>query len=100
MVEELVFKDAAAAEYDSAFAHVTAHFMKEGVKSITRFDVDRLLDSGRWTDVLIDAEQVCRIILSLHRDQPLEVPAVAGFDTRLALVVRHATAFGQKPAET
>jgi ubiquinone/menaquinone biosynthesis C-methylase UbiE len=27
MVEELVFKDAAAAEYDRAFAHVTAHFM-------------------------------------------------------------------------
>jgi ubiquinone/menaquinone biosynthesis C-methylase UbiE len=27
MVEELVFKDAAAAEYDRAFAHVTAYFM-------------------------------------------------------------------------
>ena len=27
MVEELVFKDEAAAEYDRAFAHVTAHFM-------------------------------------------------------------------------
>src|ERR1700722_4233984 len=26
-VEELVFKDEAAAEYDRAFAHVTAHFM-------------------------------------------------------------------------
>ena len=27
MAEELVFKDKAAAEYDRAFAHVTAHFM-------------------------------------------------------------------------
>ena len=27
MAAELVFKDAAAAEYDRAFAHVTAHFM-------------------------------------------------------------------------
>jgi ubiquinone/menaquinone biosynthesis C-methylase UbiE len=27
MAEELAFKDAAAAEYDHAFAHVTAHFM-------------------------------------------------------------------------
>jgi cyclopropane fatty-acyl-phospholipid synthase-like methyltransferase len=27
MLEELAFKDAAAAEYDRAFAHVTAHFM-------------------------------------------------------------------------
>jgi ubiquinone/menaquinone biosynthesis C-methylase UbiE len=27
MTEELAFKDAAAAEYDRAFAHVTAHFM-------------------------------------------------------------------------
>jgi ubiquinone/menaquinone biosynthesis C-methylase UbiE len=27
MATELVFKDAAAAEYDRAFAHVTAHFM-------------------------------------------------------------------------
>jgi hypothetical protein len=27
MAEELAFKDAAAAEYDCAFAHVTAHFM-------------------------------------------------------------------------
>src|SRR5215469_2025893 len=27
MAEELAFKDAAAAEYDRAFAHVTAHFM-------------------------------------------------------------------------
>jgi ubiquinone/menaquinone biosynthesis C-methylase UbiE len=27
MVEELVFKDEAATEYDRAFAHVTAHFM-------------------------------------------------------------------------
>src|SRR5712671_2538798 len=27
MAEELVFKDEAAAEYDRAFAHVTAHFM-------------------------------------------------------------------------
>jgi hypothetical protein len=27
MAEELIFKDAAAAEYDRAFAHVTAHFM-------------------------------------------------------------------------
>ena len=26
MAEELAFKDAAAAEYDRAFAHVTAHF--------------------------------------------------------------------------
>ena len=27
MSEELSFKDKAAAEYDRAFAHVTAHFM-------------------------------------------------------------------------
>src|SRR6267154_5679349 len=27
MTEELAFKDEAAAEYDRAFAHVTAHFM-------------------------------------------------------------------------
>src|ERR1700738_4791067 len=27
MAEELAFKDEAAAEYDCAFAHVTAHFM-------------------------------------------------------------------------
>ena len=27
MADELVFKDEAAAEYDRAFAHVTAHFM-------------------------------------------------------------------------
>src|SRR5271155_5337721 len=27
MARELVFKDAAAAEYDRAFAHVAAHFM-------------------------------------------------------------------------
>ena len=27
MATELVFKDSAAAEYDRAFAHVTAHFM-------------------------------------------------------------------------
>jgi hypothetical protein len=27
MAEELAFKDEAAAEYDRAFAHVTAHFM-------------------------------------------------------------------------
>jgi hypothetical protein len=27
MADELAFKDAAAAEYDRAFAHVTAHFM-------------------------------------------------------------------------
>ncbi len=27
MVKELDFKDEAAAEYDHAFAHVTAHFM-------------------------------------------------------------------------
>jgi hypothetical protein len=26
MAEELAFKEAAAAEYDRAFAHVTAHF--------------------------------------------------------------------------
>jgi hypothetical protein len=30
MAEELTFKDAAAAEYDRAFAHVTAHFMPFG----------------------------------------------------------------------
>ena len=27
MADELAFKDAAAADYDRAFAHVTAHFM-------------------------------------------------------------------------
>ena len=40
MAAELVFKDEAAAEYDRAFAHVTAHFMpflsaKTGVRGGT-----------------------------------------------------------------
>jgi hypothetical protein len=63
--------------------------MREGDNILTLLGVYRLVDSARRVDVLINAEQVCRIILSLRCDLPLEVPAAAGFDAGLALVVRN-----------
>ena len=63
--------------------------MRERLPLILRFGVSRRSDSGRWIDVLVHAEQICRIILPLHGDQPIEVRAIARLDAGLPLIVRH-----------
>jgi ubiquinone/menaquinone biosynthesis C-methylase UbiE len=55
MVEELVFKDAAAAEYDRAFAHVTAHFMPFLLRAAQVEPGMRVLDIATGTGLSAEA---------------------------------------------
>jgi ubiquinone/menaquinone biosynthesis C-methylase UbiE len=55
MVEELVFKDAAAAEYDRAFAHVTAHFMPFLLRAAHIAPGMRVLDIATGTGLSAEA---------------------------------------------
>src|SRR5450432_1001447 len=55
MVEELVFKDEAAAEYDRAFAHVTAHFMPFLLRAAHIAPGIRVLDIATGTGLSAEA---------------------------------------------
>jgi ubiquinone/menaquinone biosynthesis C-methylase UbiE len=55
MVEELVFKDEAAAEYDRAFAHVTAHFMPFLLQAAHIAPGMRVLDIATGTGLSAEA---------------------------------------------
>src|SRR6202795_1545317 len=55
MVEELVFKDEAAAEYDRAFAHVTAHFMPFLLRAAHIAPGMRVLDIATGTGLSAEA---------------------------------------------
>src|SRR5580704_1017010 len=55
MVEELVFKDEAAAEYDRAFAHVTAHFMPFLLRAAHLAPGMRVLDIATGTGLSAEA---------------------------------------------
>ena len=55
MVEELVFKDEAAAEYDRAFAHVTAHFMPFLLRAAQVAPGMRVLDIATGTGLSAEA---------------------------------------------
>ena len=55
MVEELVFKDEAAAEYDRAFAHVTAHFMPFLLRAAHITPGMRVLDIATGTGLSAEA---------------------------------------------
>jgi ubiquinone/menaquinone biosynthesis C-methylase UbiE len=55
MVEELVFKDEAAAEYDRAFAHVTAHFMPFLLRAAQVEPGMRVLDIATGTGLSAEA---------------------------------------------
>ncbi len=52
MAEELIFKDEAAAEYDRAFAHVTAHFMPFLTRAAQLARDMRVLDIATGTGLL------------------------------------------------
>src|SRR5271170_1693232 len=55
MVEELVFKDEAAAEYDRAFAHVTAYFMPFLLRAAQIAPGMRVLDIATGTGLSAEA---------------------------------------------
>ena len=55
MAEELAFKDEAAAEYDRAFAHVTAHFMPFLLRAAHVAPGMRLLDIATGTGLSAEA---------------------------------------------
>src|SRR6202790_2404663 len=55
MAEELVFKDKAAAEYDRAFAHVTAHFMPFLLRAAHISPGMRVLDIATGTGLSAEA---------------------------------------------
>ena len=55
MAEELTFKDAAAAEYDRAFAHVTAHFMPFLMRAAHLAPGMRVLDIATGTGLSAEA---------------------------------------------
>jgi ubiquinone/menaquinone biosynthesis C-methylase UbiE len=55
MAEELTFKDAAAAEYDRAFAHVTAHFMPFLMRAAQLAPGMRVLDIATGTGLSAEA---------------------------------------------
>src|SRR4249919_619548 len=55
MVEELVFKDEAAAEYDRAFAHVTAYFMPFLLRAAHLAPGMRVLDIATGTGLSAEA---------------------------------------------
>jgi ubiquinone/menaquinone biosynthesis C-methylase UbiE len=55
MVEQLVFKDEAAAEYDRAFAHVTAHFMPFLLRAAQVEPGMRVLDIATGTGLSAEA---------------------------------------------
>src|SRR6202158_6142434 len=55
MAEELAFKDEAAAEYDRAFAHVTAHFMPFLLRAADIAPGIRVLDIGTGTGLSAEA---------------------------------------------
>ncbi|HKM73882.1 MAG TPA: methyltransferase domain-containing protein [Stellaceae bacterium] len=55
MAEELTFKDAAAAEYDRAFAHVTAHFMPFLLHAAHLAPGMRVLDTATGTGLSAEA---------------------------------------------
>jgi hypothetical protein len=58
MVEELVFKDAAAAECDRAFAHVTAYFMPFLLRTAHAAPGMRVLDIATGTGLSAEAALV------------------------------------------
>jgi ubiquinone/menaquinone biosynthesis C-methylase UbiE len=55
MVEELVFKDEAAAEYDRAFAHITVHFMPFLLRAARIAPGLRVLDIATGTGLSAEA---------------------------------------------
>ena len=55
MAEELAFKDAAAAQYDCAFAHVTAHFMPFLSRAARLAPGMRVLDIATGTGLSAEA---------------------------------------------
>src|SRR6202048_4110758 len=55
MAKELVFKDKAAAEYDRAFAHVTAHFMPFLLRAAHIAPGMRVLDIATGTGLSAEA---------------------------------------------
>src|SRR5882762_511185 len=55
VAEELAFKDAAAAEYDRAFAHVTAHFMPFLMRAAQLAPGMRALDIATGTGLSAEA---------------------------------------------
>jgi ubiquinone/menaquinone biosynthesis C-methylase UbiE len=55
MAEELIFKDEAAAEYDAAFAHVTAHFMPFLLRAANLMPGLRALDIATGTGLSAEA---------------------------------------------
>ena len=55
MAEELTFKDQAAAEYDRAFAHVTAHFMPFLLRAAHLAPSLRVLDIATGTGLSAEA---------------------------------------------
>ena len=55
MADELVFKDEAAAEYDRAFAHVTAHFMPFLLRAAQIAPGMRVLDIATGTGLSAEA---------------------------------------------
>src|SRR5580700_2878258 len=55
MAEELAFKDEAAAEYDRAFAHVTAHFMPFLLRAAHLAPGMRILDIATGTGLSAEA---------------------------------------------
>src|ERR1700738_2888916 len=55
MAEELVFKDKAAAEYDRAFGHVTAHFMPFLLRAAHVAPGMRVLDIATGTGLSAEA---------------------------------------------
>src|SRR5271154_431381 len=55
MAEELVFKDEAAAEYDRAFAHVTAYFMPFLLRAAGVAPSMRVLDIATGTGLSAEA---------------------------------------------
>src|SRR5580704_15636767 len=55
MADELVFKDEAAAEYDCAFAHVTAHFMPFLLRAAHIAPGMRVLDIATGTGLSAEA---------------------------------------------
>ena len=55
MAEELIFKDEAAAQYDRAFAHVTAHFMPFLIRAAQLAPDMRVLDVATGTGLSAEA---------------------------------------------
>src|SRR6202795_5414465 len=72
MVEELVFKDEAAAEYDRAFAHVTAHFMPFLLRAADIAPGIRVLDIATGTG--LSAEAALAAVGPTGRVTPADIP--------------------------